>query len=152
MYNKMLKLIKLSYDSSSKKKEVVEIGNGDKFVEMFEIIIKFLHDIREPLVKDGFILQKRKDGANNQTLLDLEFERDDIIRELLTLQVEDYVYSVPDIVKPQEEPYKVFHKIIKSKEIYIKIKIKQTKSKFVYCISFHEAKYSEADFPHRGGK
>lgn len=131
---------------------MINIGNGDKFIELLEVIMKFLVEIREPLIRDGFLLQKRKDGANDQTLLDLEFDREDIIREILTLQVDEYVYSVPDIIKPLEESYKVFHKIIKSKEIYIKIKIKYTKFKFVYCISFHEARYSETDFPHRGGQ
>ncbi|MGL6168717.1 MAG: type II toxin-antitoxin system MqsR family toxin [Fusobacteriaceae bacterium] len=130
---------------------MINIGSGDKFIEILEIVMKFLTDIMEPLVRDGFLLQKRKDGANDQTLLDLDFDREDIIREILTLQVDDYVYSVPDVIKPNEEPYKVFHKMIKSKEIYIKIKIKHTKSKFIYCISFHEARYSETKFPHRGG-
>lgn len=130
---------------------MIYIGNGGKFTEIFEVIIKFLKDIREPLIRDGFLLQKRKDGANEQTLLDLDFDRDDIIREILSLEVEDYVYSIPDMIKPHEESYKVFHKIIKSKEIYIKIKLKKVKERFVYCMSFHEARYSETDFPHRGG-
>lgn len=130
---------------------MIYIGSGDKFIEVFEIIIKFLKDIREPLIRDNFLLQKRNDGANDQTLLDLDFDRDDIIREILSLVVDDYVYSMPDVIKPHEESYKVFHKIIKSKEIYIKIKLKQVKDKFVYCMSFHEARYSETNFPHRGG-
>lgn len=130
---------------------MIYIGSGDKFIDVLEIIIKFLKDIREPLIRDNFLLQKRKDGANDQTLLDLDFDRDDIIREILSLVIEDYVYSIPDMIKPHEESYKVFHKIIKSKEIYIKIKLKQVKDKFVYCMSFHEARYSETNFPHRGG-
>ncbi len=130
---------------------MVFISTNNRFIDAFDIIEKFLIDIREPLLKGMFILQKRNDAANDQTLLDLEFDTDDIIRELLSLKIEDYAYSVYDLIKIKEEPYKVFHKIIKSREIYIKIKIKHVKNKFIYCMSFHEAKYAETNFPHRGG-
>lgn len=105
--------------------------------------------MREPLIEGKFLLQKRKDNKNTQALLDLEFETQDIIRELLGLQVEDYVYTTPDKVKSHENPYKVFHKEIKHKEIYIKIKIKETKRKILYCMSFHEAQHKEQYYPYK---
>lgn len=128
---------------------MVCINNSDKWIGLAEIIEKFLMDMREPLINDRFILQKRNDNANTQTLLDLEFDKKDIIQELLGLKLEDYVYTVKDKKFPNENPYNVFHKEIKHKEIYIKIKIKEVKNKILYCMSFHEAKHKESSYPYK---
>ena len=103
---------------------MVYINHSDRWFESAEIIEKFLIDMRGPLINDRIILQKRNDDANTQTLLDLNFDRNDIIQELLGLKLEEYVYTTRDKKFPEENPYNVFHKDIKSKEIYIKIKIK----------------------------
>lgn len=128
---------------------MVCISHSDRWIELSEIVEKFLLDMREPLINDRFILQSRQDNANTQTLLDLNFERKDLIQELLGLKIEDYVYTIIDKKRPNENPYKVFHKEIKEKEIYIKIKIKETKNKILYCMSFHEVKYKENNFPYK---
>lgn len=126
---------------------MVYINHSDRWFESAEIIEKFLIDMREPLINDRFILQKRNDDANTQTLLDLNFDRSDIIQELLGLKLEEYIYTTRDKKFPEENPYNVFHKDIKSKEIYIKIKIKEKNNKILYCMSFHEAKHKESNYP-----
>ena len=111
-------------------------------------MISFLKEILLPLAEEDFILQKRNDNRNDQTLLDLNYDESDIIRDIIGLKIEEYVYTTEDKVKPHEAPYRVFHKKIQNKEIYIKIKIKKLKKTFVFCMSFHEAKYPARHFPY----
>lgn len=85
---------------------------------------------------------------NNKTLVELDFDEKDVIEEFKNLEVKDYVYDLPDEKKPDEEWYKVFCKEIKSKGIYIKLKIKRAKYRVLFCMSFHVAEHKITMFPY----
>jgi hypothetical protein len=105
------------------KKEVVEYLEGLKLkIRIFGLI--FLDDR----------------GKNSQTLLDLEIapiKRRDIIAELKT---EDYSEGPLEDKMHGILPMWVFGKMVKGKEIYIKISMGQSNRSSV-CISFHIAEY-----------
>ena len=82
-----------------------------------------------------FFLDREK---NRETLLQLNMsprEREDIIREITS---DDYIETITDTMNWGE--MWVFGKDVKSRELYIKIALGDTKSKTI-CISFHIAEY-----------
>lgn len=81
--------------------------------------------------------------------MELNFNEQDVINELFALEIADYVYDLPDEIKPDEAYYKVFCKEIQNKNIYIKLKIKKTKNKYLFCMSFHIAEHKITKFPYR---
>ena len=76
---------------------------------------------------------------------------DDIIEELKTLTVEEYYESMVDSVSKDLSFWHIFGRKIKHRDIYIKVRIKRRKKGpgFVFCISFHFARYIMTDFPYR---
>lgn len=80
------------------------------------------------------------------TLLDLNFDVRDVIKELTSLELCNYSETLLD--KDNNNPPKlyVFGKEIKGKEVYIKFKIREMESKKVICVSFH---YSEHKMKYR---
>lgn len=89
------------------------------------------------------IQRKRKSENNldpnttNNTIIDLNYNVEDIREELLTLKSSDYIKTVKDIVRPQSPDYWIFSKNIKSKDIYIKLKICNINN--IHLMSFHYA-------------
>lgn len=95
---------------------------------------------------DIIYLDKRP--KNSQTLADLEItgsDRDEYIKDL---EVENYSEGPrPEDFYGGEEEMWVFGKVIKGKEIYIKITLGDFNSD-VICISFHIAEH-KMNYPHR---
>jgi len=106
------------------------------------------------------ILQKKKGEfytdpyITKNTMMDLDYEDEDIKEELKNLTVKDYIETVPDIGKKKSSPipFWVFGKKIQERDVYIKYKIRSESSKKIFCISFHYARepfknrpYSEAN-------
>lgn len=89
--------------------------------------------------------------TNANTMLALDYDDEDIIEELKTLTVEEYYESMVDTVSKDLSFWHIFGRKIKNRDIYIKVRIKQRKkgSGFVFCISFHFARYIMTDFPYR---
>ena len=124
------------------------MGINDQYIESLNVVEEFLKEVVQILSTGNFLLQSRVN--NDQTLLNLNYDNSDVKRELRNLKIEEYAYSIPDNIKKDEEPYKVFHKIIDNKEIYIKLKVKYLKNgNLIFCMSFHEAIYKESRFPYR---
>lgn len=74
------------------------------------------------------------------TLMDLDYDAEDVVDVLKTLTVQDYSETLLDTGDVDPPVMFVFCKELKKKEVYIKIKIREL-SNNVICISFHYAKH-----------
>ena len=105
-----------------------------------EEIGHFLQDFKHKLGFWGLFIRSDRD-RNFKTLTALEFQVEDVKKELNELSV---VHFSEGPVK--ETLYKgsdmwIFGKVIQSKEVYIKISMGQPSDKAI-CISFHFSDYS----------
>lgn len=84
-----------------------------------------------------------------QTLLDLDYAVEDVVERLKELSIKEY-YEVLLDKDDDHPPYLyVFAKEIDNHQIYIKLKIKQMRTKKIVCVSFHFAQYEMKDFPYK---
>ena len=114
-------------------------------------VLKFLTELRQVLSDDNFVLNQdiiiikkekpegKKQFSTPYTLVDLEYDTEDIAECLKNLAVEEY--SETKIDKDDDNPplLFVFGKLINGKQIYIKLKIKVKAKKHILCLSFHYA-------------
>ena len=110
---------------------------------------KFLKKMKEIICREDFdlnkhfILKKRKNDlsdniyTNINTLQLLNYNTEDIIRELKNLSVNDYYETIIDTIGNECLLY-AFIKKIKEEKIYIKLTIRN--NKIIFCISFHVSK------------
>lgn len=99
----------------------------------------FLQDFHIKMDIWGIVVRDDR-GKNAQTLLDLEITKDQRNKVLKTLVVEDYSEGpLPEKLYGGADMW-VFGKIVKGKEIYIKITMGIAGAK-VICISFHIAEH-----------
>ena len=84
--------------------------------------------------------QEDKEHSTPYTLVDLEYDIEDVVDRLKELTVGEY--SETKIDRDDSEPplLFVFGKRINGKLIYIKVKIKDNLKRIVLCVSFHYAK------------
>lgn len=100
----------------------------------------FLTKLKETLIHGGsksLILLTR--DKNNRTITELGFTKRNIFQEIISLSSKEY-HEGPQDDKDVEGILWTFIKRIKNKNIYIKIKLKNTKN--VVLISFHEAEFN----------
>lgn len=122
-------------------------------------VIAFLNELKDLLGSADFnidtditLISKKKQGDNQKystpyTLLELEYDTEDVVNRLKELTVEEY--SETKIDKDDINPplLFVFGKDINSKLVYIKLKIKGNQQRHVLCVSFHYAK-EKMTFPY----
>lgn len=121
-------------------------------------VTDFLDELKMFLEKSDFnidtdfvlIRKNKKDDMAHSTpytLLDLDYDIEDVIDRLKELTVEEY--SETKIDKDDLDPplLFVFGKNINRRLIYIKLKIKGDHKKHVLCVSFHYAK-DKMKFPY----
>lgn len=121
-------------------------------------VTAFLEELKMLLGKDDFnvdtdvilIRKKKKDDREHSTpytLLDLDYDIEDVVERLKELTVEEY--SETKIDKDDLNPplLFVFGKDINGKLIYVKLKIKGGQKKHVLCVSFHYAR-DKMKFPY----
>lgn len=121
-------------------------------------VAAFLKELKMFLEKGDFnidtdfilIRKNKKDDMEHSTpytLLDLDYDIEDVVDRLKELTVEEY--SETKIDKDDLDPplLFVFGKNINRKLIYIKLKIKGDKKRHVLCVSFHYAK-DKMKFPY----
>lgn len=114
-------------------------------------VIAFLDELKELLEKDDFnidtdltLIRKNKkydeEHSTPYTLLDLDYDTEDVVERLKELTVGEY--SETKIDKDDLNPplLFVFGKDISRKLVYIKLKIKGEQRRRVLCVSFHYAK------------
>jgi hypothetical protein len=93
------------------------------------------------------IQSKKKEVIAFRSLLDLDYEAEDIVARLRELTVEEY--SETKIDKDDVNPplLFVFGKDIDHKTVYIKLKIKGDQHRHILCVSFHYAE-NPMNFPY----
>ena len=104
-------------------------------------VTAFLEELKMFLEKDD------AEHSTPYTLLDLDYDIEDIADRLKELTVEEY--SETKIDKDDLNPplLFVFGKKINRKLVYIKLKIKGNRKRHVLCVSFHYAK-DKMKFPY----
>lgn len=83
--------------------------------------------------------------TNESTMIELDYQTKDVVNELLTLRVENYMETVIDNKPERVIPFYCFIKKINEKQVYIKFKISEVKEKQVLCVSFHFVEYFVSD-------
>ena len=79
----------------------------------------------------------------------LEYDDEDVMREIMDLRESNYYESVFDRESKQSDTLHVFIKEIINKQVYIKIKIKEIgDNDIVLCISFHFAEHHIGKLPY----
>ncbi len=109
----------------------------------------FLQDFHIKMDIWGIIMRDDR-GKNTQTLLDLEITKDYRNKVLKELEADDYSEGPLEEKIHNGADMWVFGKLVKGKEIYIKITIGVPGSK-VICISFHTAEY-KMNYPFKAQK
>ena len=138
-----LEVIPIFLSTQSKKREVVA----------------FLDELQKLLERENFdintditLIIKKKQGEDQRystpyTLLDLDYDIEDVVNRLKELTVEEYSETKIDTDDVNPPLLFVFCKDINGKIIYIKLKIKGNQQKYVLCVSFHYAK-DKITFPY----
>lgn len=125
-----------------------------KMVSTEREVVIFLTDLKKILLNPNFkasrdldLIPKKKTESptdpytTSNTMLILEFDRHDVINHLLSLGVYDYLETFIDDKYTSLPPFFAFGRIIKDREVYIKVKIRDIKNFKVFCVSFHFARY-----------
>lgn len=101
--------------------------------------------------RDFILIRSKKEGREQYstpyTLVDLDYDVDDVIKNLKELRIEDYSETLYDMDDANPPLLFVFGKDIRGRQIYIKVKIKNGRSRRVLCVSFHYAEY-KMKFPY----
>ena len=102
---------------------------------------------------DNFILIKNRkepiEFSTPYTLIDLEYDVDDVVRELSSLRVSDFSEARLDADDPNPPILMIFGKKINDREIYIKIKNRESDDLHqVICVSFHYSQW-EMMYPYK---
>ena len=116
-------------------------------------VITFLEEMKALLEKEDFdidsdlILIKKKKTDDEEhstpyTLLYLGYDAWDVIEQLKELTVEEYSETRIDRDDLKPPLLFVFGKIINKRLVYIKLKIKGDRRRYVLCVSFHYARDS----------
>lgn len=136
-------MVSIFLSTQSKKKEVVA------FLDELKLL---LENADFDIDTDLKLIRKKKLGEEQKystpyTLLDLDYDTEDVVERLKELTVEEY--SETKIDKDDLNPplLFVFGKDINSKLVYVKLKIKGEQQRHVLCVSFHYAK-EKMTFPY----
>lgn len=138
----LLEVIIIFLSTQSKRGEVAV------FLEELKM---FLEKVDFNIDTDFILIRKNKkddmEHSTPYTLLDLDYDIEDVVDRLKELTVEEY--SETKIDKDDLDPplLFVFGKNINRKLIYIKLKIKGDQKRHVLCVSFHYAK-DKMKFPY----
>ncbi len=115
--------------------------------ELFNLLSSEDFDIDNDLI----IVRSSKEDIEHSTpytMNDLEYDASDVVERLKELVLTEYVETLIDNEDDTPPLLFVFGKIINSKTVYIKLKIKGEPRRTVLCLSFHYALH-EMDYPYR---
>lgn len=121
-------------------------------------VVAFLDELHKLLGKEDFdintdltLIRKKKQGDDQRfstpyTLVDLDYDVEDVVNRLKELKVEEYSETKIDKDDVNPPVLFIFGKDISGRLIYIKLKIRE-QQKQVLCVSFHYTK-DEMEFPY----
>ena len=123
-----------------------------------KVVTAFLEELHEVLTAEDFniadnmiIIKSNKDEVKYSTrftMLDLNYDSEDIIERLKELTISEYSETLIDRDDNKPPLLFVFGKSIDNKLVYIKLKIKGNTSKKILCLSFHYARHN-MNFPYK---
>lgn len=132
------------------------------FTSPKEEVIKFLLELEKVMSNRDFdvnkdldvILKKKNENSldpytTQNTLLKLDFDKNDIADTLKKLSVEEYIETGKDRKDISSPEFYIFGKEVQGNLIYIKIKIRDKINHKVFCVSFHFARYPISNFPYK---
>ncbi len=132
------------------------------FTSPKEKVIKFLLELKKIMSHRNFdvnkdldvILKKKNENSldpytTQNTLLKLDFDKNDIADTLKKLTVEEYIETGKDRKDISSPEFYIFGKEVQGNLIYIKIKIRDKINHKVFCVSFHFARYPISNFPYK---
>lgn len=124
-------------------------------IDSKESVEQFLSDLKAILESDTFVIQRdldillRKKDENatdpyttENTLAALDFDKSDVYEQLKGLTVQEYAETIIDNRDSTWPPFFVFYRNIQSRDVYIKVKIRDRQNGKVFCVSFHFTRYS----------
>lgn len=120
---------------------------AEGYIESKGAVITFLKELQKILLDSNMKLtiQTREDKEYRYTtdycLEQLGYDKSDVIKELLQLNIKDYVETCDDLRNKKSNRFYVFGKVIQKREVYIKVKIESYDNKKILCMSFHFAEY-----------
>ena len=113
-------------------------------------VILFLQQIKNIIEQEDFniaqdfqmITSRKADMkySTPDTLIDLEYDVENVIQVIGSLTIEDYSQSLIDNDNSLPPLLFVFGKVIDGKEVYIKIKLRERAKRDIACISLHFSK------------
>lgn len=125
-----------------------------KIISSEEEVKTFLFELKEILTDPAFnvdvdldiLLKKKTESAidpytTGNTLLELEFDSNDVVNQLISLEVSEYKETVVDDLGSERPPFFAFAKQIKNKDVYVKVKIRDRENHKIFCVSFHFARF-----------
>ena len=132
------------------------------FTSPKEEVIKFLLELKKVMSNRDFdvnkdldvILKKKNENSldpytTQNTLLKLDFDKNDLADTLKKLSVEEYIETGKDRKDISSPEFYIFGKEVQGNLIYIKIKIRDKINHKVFCVSFHFARYPISNFPYK---
>lgn len=119
---------------------------------------QFLADLKSILESDTFVVQRdldilpKKKGEDPtdpfttfNTMAALDFDKNDVCEQLKKLTITEYAETIIDNRDVTWPAFFVFYRNIQSRDVYIKVKIRDQQSGKVFCVSFHFARYPKPD-------
>lgn len=115
---------------------------------------KLSKELKELLADPSFnvaadldVLRKKKSESPTDpyttanTLLALDFDKHDVCHQLLSSEISAYMERFTHDLDSTLPPFYAFAKEIKSKDVYIKAKVRDRERHKIFCVSFHFARY-----------
>lgn len=138
--------------------------NRNSRIDSKEFVEQFLSELKAILESDTFVIErdldilpkKRNESAKDlytttNTMAALEFDANDVCEELKAITVEDYAETMLDDRNVTAPPFFVFYRNIQTRDVYIKVKIRDRATGKVFCVSFHFARYPKpSPLPYEG--
>jgi len=124
--------------------------NPNSGIEPLHLVNTYLTDLKHILMSEPYELDilPRKKGEDpldpcttENTMLDLDYDTEDVKNELLSLTKRDYIETIVDDKDSGRPPFRVFGKLVKNKDVYIKVKIRNKTANQIFCVSFHYPRY-----------
>ncbi|MBQ7327735.1 MAG: type II toxin-antitoxin system MqsR family toxin [Clostridia bacterium] len=88
---------------------------------------------------------------NRNTMLALGYNIEDVLEEIKRLEITDFYRIKPDYKPGSKKPFFEFIKVIRDRQVYIKIKTKEWNDNIILCVSFHfqDQYVNDSKFPFR---
>ncbi|SUY45720.1 Uncharacterised protein [Clostridium putrefaciens] len=123
------------------------ISSEEEVKEFLKELKEILTDPRFDIARDLDILPKKKSEqpidlyTTANTLIALDFDKDDVLNQLLALEISEYMETFIDDKDNNFPPFFAFAKLIKNRDVYVKVKIRDRQNCKVFCVSFHFARF-----------